>query len=759
VRRLFAATVNEILALKKTLPKLDEGVMYSFDGDTVQVRDKVEALLRRLHAAATAAVERGIKTEWSIANSECDELVRQCFGKKLLDSGMFRAWTSHNEQAMRAFIKRSDKGLNLSERIWQSTRQLRDEMEMAMTVGIGEGQSAAQMSRTVRKCLNDPDLMFRRFRYKKGEEDITDPVTGEVTGKRPVYGRKWKKKVRDEKTGGVRWIDYDRDSYRTGRGVYKSSAKNAMRVTRTETNMAYRNADYERWQKLDFVLGIHISLSRQHPVRDICDDVEGDYPKDFKFVGWHPQCFCYATPILVSEDEMAKVTDEFLKGKKYIPQGEQVMDTPAGFKAWVENNSGRMRNAKSLPYWVQDNPKYVDARKGVAVTAQPKSKEVLTVDEVLGVRRGNPMSFEAANELRGNPHYSEDKMYRINCQSCVVANELRRRGFDVEAYGNSNTLNYGPHALSYKTEAAWLDKNGRVPVATIVKREVLDVKKTVNARGYVRVSTKYETDKSYWQKVEQAMSETGRYHISWQWKKKKSGHIITAERLSDGKLRFYDPQTGKLASYSLKDIDTLEGFDILRVDNLQANPDVVKYVVKKAGTSGSAPKMDKAMREWWKENVGGYGVTGETSLPEEVKQRRKEIRRIAQKTLLNRPINLPYLNKTAKISNAGVKEWLNQPFANIEEKNEALLRLSRLLQESSYVGYGKDKHDSRLKVHLFKTQIGESDSWIIVRENEKGSLYIHSISDNKSIVEKVGIKKGSSAFLVGRRVAKISAVV
>lgn len=377
VRKLFAATVNEILALKKTLPQLDEGVMYSFDGDTVQVRDKVEQLLRRLHASATATVERGIKMEWSIANGECDELVRQCFGKKLLDSEMFRAWTSHNEQAMQAFIDRSDSGLSLSDRIWQSTRQLRDEMEMAMTVGIGEGQSAAQMSRTVRKCLNDPDLMFRRFRYKTGEEDIVDPATGEVIGTQPVYGRKWKKKVRDEKTGKVRWTDYDKDSYKTGRGVYKSSAKNAMRVARTETNMAYRNADYERWQSLDFVLGIHISLSSQHPVRDICDDVEGDYPKDFKFVGWHPQCFCYATPILVSEDEMAKVTEEFLKGNKYIPQGRQVKDTPAGFKQWVNDNSGRMRNAKSLPYWVKDNPKYVDAKKGEAINSDIIKKNVI----------------------------------------------------------------------------------------------------------------------------------------------------------------------------------------------------------------------------------------------------------------------------------------------------------------------------------------------------------------------------------------------
>lgn len=40
VRRLFAATVNEILALNKSVPRLDEGVMYSFDGDSQRMPEK-----------------------------------------------------------------------------------------------------------------------------------------------------------------------------------------------------------------------------------------------------------------------------------------------------------------------------------------------------------------------------------------------------------------------------------------------------------------------------------------------------------------------------------------------------------------------------------------------------------------------------------------------------------------------------------------------------------------------------------------------
>ena len=38
VRQLFAATVNEILALNKSVPTLDEGVMYSFDGDNMRIQ-------------------------------------------------------------------------------------------------------------------------------------------------------------------------------------------------------------------------------------------------------------------------------------------------------------------------------------------------------------------------------------------------------------------------------------------------------------------------------------------------------------------------------------------------------------------------------------------------------------------------------------------------------------------------------------------------------------------------------------------------
>lgn len=352
VRLLFAQTVNEILALNKSMPQLDEGEMFSFAGESMKRQKEVERLLRLLHSVATMAIEKGIRLEWSQANDECDKLVKSCFGKRALSSPEFAAWTQRNSAAMNAFIARSENGLNLSQRVWKSVEQLRDEMEVAITVSVGEGESAASMSRKVRQYLNDPDLMFRRFRYK-------DPESGE-------WRRKWKKRIKDPATGKVKWIDYDKRTYQdqwTGRGYYKSSAQNAMRVARTETNIAYRRADNERWQQMDFVLGQRVNLSRSHPKKDICDKLAGDYPVDFVFDGWHPQCFCFVTPILMDEDEMAKVSEAFLRGEKYVPRGKRITDYPDNFKQWVSEHKediAQSRDRGTEPYFIRNNAIAID---------------------------------------------------------------------------------------------------------------------------------------------------------------------------------------------------------------------------------------------------------------------------------------------------------------------------------------------------------------------------------------------------------------
>lgn len=354
VRMMFAATVNRILELNKRLPVIEDGEMFSFDAQTEKLRVEVERALRELHSVATTAIQQGIRLEWETANAECDKIVQSVFGKRSVENPEFGAWTKRNGAAMRAFIARSESGLNLSDRVWQSTRQLRDEMEIAITCAVGDGTSAATLSRHVRQYLNDPDLMFRRFRYK-------DPETGE-------WKRKWKKRVIDPQTGKITFIDYDKDSYRyqwTGRGYYKSSAQNAMRVARTETNIAYRRADHVRWQQMDFVIGQRVHLSRSHPRKDICDKLAGDYPKDFVFDGWHPQCFCYVTPILVDEDVYDEMMnrDNWREELQRYADEHQITDYPDNFKSWVNDNADNIAAARERgtePYFIRNNAGVID---------------------------------------------------------------------------------------------------------------------------------------------------------------------------------------------------------------------------------------------------------------------------------------------------------------------------------------------------------------------------------------------------------------
>lgn len=428
VRLLFATTVNEILALNKSVPQLGEGEMFSFDAESAKKQKEVERLLRQLHSVATMAIENGIRLEWAQANVECDKLVQSCFGKKVLESPEFTAWTQRNKSAMSAFINRSEKGLNLSQRVWKSVRQLRDEMEVAITVSVGEGESAASMSRKVRQYLNDPDLMFRRFRYK-------DPETGE-------WKRKWKKRIKDPATGKVKWIDYDKSSYQdewTGPGYYKSSAQNAMRVARTETNIAYRRADQARWEQMDFVLGQRVQLSGSHPKKDICDKLAGDYPPDFVFDGWHPQCFCFVTPILVDEDEMQKVTEAFLRGETYLPKGKRIKDYPENFKSWVrenEENIAAARERGTEPYFIRNNAAAIND----ILDPAPKKLSPLEIAE----RRHEARTPEQEEEIklrwaeRQQRIENEKKaaeaerirIERINTTASKVLDTVARRGFD-----------------------------------------------------------------------------------------------------------------------------------------------------------------------------------------------------------------------------------------------------------------------------------------------------------------------------------------
>jgi hypothetical protein len=181
------------------------------------------------------------------------------------------------------------------------------------------------------------------------------------------YPDKLFRRVRDEH--GVLHLSKAAKQFHPGQGVYRSSFKNARRLAATETNMAYRSSDYERYQQLDFIVGIEVALSNNHtlngvPFTDICDDLKGKYPKTFKFTGWHPLCRCHVLTLLKTEEELDADFEARLAGEE--PDTESVNtvhDVPQGFKDWIDKNGDRIKSAKSLPYFIKDNYKNGDIDK------------------------------------------------------------------------------------------------------------------------------------------------------------------------------------------------------------------------------------------------------------------------------------------------------------------------------------------------------------------------------------------------------------
>ena len=116
----------------------------------------------------------------------------------------------------------------------------------------------------------------------------------------------------------------------------------------------------------------------------------------------------------------------------------------------------------------------------------------------------------------------------------------------------------------------------------------------------------------------------------------------------------------------------------------------------------------------------------------EIRQRRKEIKEEAKALLVEQVLSHHYFPHDIRINVSGIKEWLNQPHKHYAEKNEALLRLPELLNDSEYLDSVADPkgRDYIVASHLFKTKIAEADSWIIVNETIWNEFLIHSVSDN-----------------------------
>lgn len=326
VKKAYLSAIKEVskLTVGLSLNSNDEFYFRNYS----EVNRKVNEVIKSLYNDVYGTSVEGINTSWETAVEKNNALTNYVYGKDIdkLPASYRENYLSNNGAARRAFISRKTNGLNLSDRVWNNSRQFKTELELALELGLGQGKSADSLSRSVRQYLNEPDKLFRRVRDKNGI-------------------------LRLSKAG---------KAFSPGQGVYRSSYKNAQRLTRNEINNSYRTSDKEKRDKQDFIVGVEIRTTPGY-TRSIdkggivCGDLAGKYPKDFNFQGWHVNCRCLTLNILKTREELNEDTDRILEGKTpNTPSKNQVDKNPENFNKYIDDNKGKWDNWKTKPYFLKN---------------------------------------------------------------------------------------------------------------------------------------------------------------------------------------------------------------------------------------------------------------------------------------------------------------------------------------------------------------------------------------------------------------------
>ena len=284
------------------------------------IENKINKRLQVFHDDLEKIISENQKEAWLSALEKNDLIVEKYIKDMALSSVVKEGMFTRNLDALTALQKRVDDGLNLSQRVWRITEQTKGHVELFLESGIATGRSAEAIGRDFRQLLNNPDKRFRRVRDANDKLVLSQPMK----------------------------------DYHPGRGVYRSSRMNALRVASTETNMGYRLSDSERWKQLDFVLGYEVKRSANAHPCPICDSLKGRYPKDFVFPGWHPFCICYAVPVVMDHDDFA----DFLLHED-IPRNKIITDIPQRSRLWIE---GYNQKSSKPPIFVKQNTSWFENR-------------------------------------------------------------------------------------------------------------------------------------------------------------------------------------------------------------------------------------------------------------------------------------------------------------------------------------------------------------------------------------------------------------
>lgn len=306
--------------IQRVSPQLRKWVFHSKNNVWLRnpmVETAIDNALSSLYGDVYNLISDEQVNAWSRSILKNDEFVRRYINGLQLTTTLKQGLFQRNAKALSEFSKRKVNGMDLSTRVWKLTEATKEQLGFYLESGLSSGSSAARISQDIRQLLNEPDRTFRRIRNEEGKLIQSAPMR----------------------------------NYHPGQGVYKSSYKNAMRLAVTEINMAYRTADYVRWNQLDFVTGVKVQRSGNGKPCRVCDQLVGVYPKEFKFVGFHSFCKCFAVPLMLNQDDFLNFILDDIK-----PTGQIIDTMPEGALKVIQGiKEGIEEKNIQAPYWFKDN--------------------------------------------------------------------------------------------------------------------------------------------------------------------------------------------------------------------------------------------------------------------------------------------------------------------------------------------------------------------------------------------------------------------
>jgi hypothetical protein len=248
----------------------------------LRLQRRVDALLRDAARELEAATRRAWRTGARDSIRQNQRFLARIPGLEVINFG---AITEEEERQIIADTVKwlndpLTQGVRFSDKVWLSNRNVTANVMRQVQFGAIDGLGVAEIGRQVNRYLADPEGTARQ--------------AGVIAGLRTRA-----RKARDEGDAERAKRLFDAAKERELQlppatpGVYRSPAKNAERLIRTEFAKATQRSIEEYGKGRSWAVGVSWNLSGSHPEPDVCDPFVGIYHiGDLPSVP-HPNCLCY----------------------------------------------------------------------------------------------------------------------------------------------------------------------------------------------------------------------------------------------------------------------------------------------------------------------------------------------------------------------------------------------------------------------------------------------------------------------------------